>query len=275
MTPLQIAKQLQYLLRQRQWEGNVSYEKVFFATAIAISPIAVDSWLASKPFPGCLINIGSAANDQQAPAYLDQSFDLILIGGNPGDEDGEYAITGGGRGRGIGSSSGRGLGEFEPELWATIQLLTQQNGIQVQGFMPTAVAAQIVAQLGFIASRQYTFRALCTTNRTYPGVTALVGSGASGGAISLTWAIAPTQWMSVSGSGGQVVRYAAGSTAPATPTSGTSGGVITGAATSASITGLASGTYSVSIFTGYAEYDPATPTVDRYSDPVSVTVVVP
>lgn len=273
MTPLQIAKQVQYLLRQRKWEGNSGYEKVFMSSAVIISTLEVADALGSKPPPYAILNIGSATNDPQVPSLLDQPFSLVLCAMQPGDPFGEYAITGAGRGRGIGASSGKGLAEVEVEAWQAIQLLTQQNGVSIQGWTPSAMVVQKAGESGFIASREYQFRAICTTLRTYLGVTGLTGTGATGGTASLAWTPAPTQWDTFAGSGGQVIRYASGSTPPATVTDGLAGPTVTGVATSAVKTGLASGTWSFSIFTGYAEYDPAT--VDRYSDPVSVTVTVP
>lgn len=276
-TPYQVAQQIQYLLRQRTWEGNGAYTVVYQSSAVRVTPIALKDWLSTKAMPLCLIGIGAAQHDPQVPALLDQTLDITLAQIVAGDEVGEWAVIGGNRKgattTGQADSGGRGLLEIEEEFWAVCALLTQQSGVQIHANATSDVNVQ-QAEDKFIASRQYGVRVKCTTSRSYLGVTALAATAPGGGVLSATWAVAPTQWDTMAGSGGQVIRYAAGSTAPATPTSGTSGGAITGVATSASITGLAPGTYSISIFTAYCESGCTPAVAERYSDPVSLTIAV-
>lgn len=277
MTPNQMAQALQHAIRARKWEGDATYQSVFYTSSVRVTPMVIDSWLATKPFPLCIIGIGAATHDPQTPGLIDQTFEVILATGVTGDEIGENSLIGGGRPVAIGQagSGGRGLLEIESEFLQAVQLITQEQGVQIQAQATSIATVQEVAGLGFVASRQYAVKAICTSERTYLGVTALAASGATGGTISLTWAAAPTQWMTFAGAAGQVVRWASGSTPPATRTAGSGTGVsaVTGVSTSATITGLSSGTYSVSVFSAYNETGAAAP--DRWSDPVSVTVVVP
>lgn len=273
-TAWQNAQALQFALRSRKWEADATYEQVFSRGSTRVSPIVAERLLSMKSFPLCLIGIGSATNDPQTPALIDQTFDVVIVTGVTGDEMGENAVIGGGRPSGVGQSGsgGRGITEVETEFFGVVENMTQENGIQMQANAASAAVVQEVAGLGFVVSRQYSVRCSCTTARTYLGTTALVGTGSGGGVLALSWAVAPTQWDTFAGSGGQIIRYAAGSTAPATRSSGTAGPTVTGTATSTSITGLSAGTYSVSIFTAYNETGGVAP--DRWSDPNSVTVVV-
>ena len=280
MTPWQLGQAIQANLRARDWEGNVAYQNVFSRGSTRISPIVAERLLSLKSFPLCLIGIGNATHDPQTPTLLDQTFDVVIVTGIPGDEMGENAVIGGGRPAPVapltssqGQSGGRGITEVEEEFWAVVALMSQDTGIQIQGNAVSAAVVQEVAGLGFVVSRQYSIRATCTTMRTYLNATALVASAATGGAVTLAWTPAPTQWDTFAGSGGQVIRYAAGSTPPATRSAGLAGPTVTGVASGAVQSGLASGMYSFSLFTAYNETGGASP--DRWSDPNSITVAVP
>ncbi len=280
MNGWQIARQIRYLLRARRWEGGAAvdgYEHVFQSSSVRVTPIASGDLISQKAMPLCLINAGNEQADPfagQEPRFVKQDFEVTIVALQPGEEAGENAIIGGGRAATNKSSRGRGVLEVEEEVKEVLNSVFASSGIEMQGFWSSGIAVSLVEGLGYVAQITMTFSIFGTSFRTYKGVSAFVGSGATGGTISMTWAAAPDRWDRVTASGGQRIRYAAGAVAPTTYSSGTAGPTITGTATSSSITGLSSGTYSISIFSGYNEVGGTTP--DRWSDPVSqLSITVP
>lgn len=280
MNGWQIARQIRYLLRARRWEGGAAvdgYEHVFQSPSVRVSPIASGELISQKALPLCLINAGNEQVDPaagQEPRLVKQDFEITIAALQPGEEAGENAIIGGNRAATNKSSRGRGLLEIEEEVKEVLNSVFANSGVDMVGSWSSGISVSLVEGLGYVAQLTLTFSFFGTSFRTYRGVSAFVGSGATGGTISMTWKAAPDRWDRVTGSGGQVIRYAAGAVAPATYDAGTAGPTITGTAVSASITGLSSGTYSVSIFSGYNEAGGTTPS--RWSDPVSqLSITVP
>lgn len=277
-TPYQVSQAIQYALRNRKWEGNAGYTVVFISSGVRVTPIVLKEWLATKPMPLCIIQLGAVQHDPQVPALIDQQIDVILAQMVPGDEVGEWAVIGGNRKgattTGQADSGGRGLTEIEEEFWAVAQLMTQDVGVQAQANATSDLKVEQLENGRFVASRQYGIRAKCSTARSYLGVTAFVATGASG-SFSATWAKAPTQWDTAglaAISGGQVLVYKSGATAPTTPTDGTAVPLL-GTDTSKTVTPVSAGTYSVSIFTAYCESGVSPAVAERYSDPVSQTSI--
>jgi len=66
----------------------------------------------------------------------------------------------GGAGPGTGlTSKGRGLLELEQVLFDAIALLSEQDGVRIQLISASAVAAELDAEVGYVAQRQYTWSA--------------------------------------------------------------------------------------------------------------------
>jgi hypothetical protein len=275
MSPWQLARQVRYLLRQRKWYGVDSNEKVFRENSVRVTATDIEDFLAQNPgSPCCKINLGRRSSDPQAKGYVAIELLVTLAVQVMGDELSENAELGANRSAGQGSSNGRGLSEIESELMATLEDVTAMQGIQVQGYSSAAVETSVVdAALNFVYC-EYTFLFRCTSQLTWLGPTSLVASGVTGGSVPMTWKHAPISWASINAVGGQIIRYAAGSTPPATYDAGLAGPSVSNTADAATISGLSSGPWSISIFTAYKESGAASG-ADRWSPPTSITVTVP
>lgn len=276
MNGFQLARQIRFLLRERKWEGDPVAEQVFKSNSVRISPADVESFLAAANpgSPMCKINIGRRQSDQQRKGFVAQEIVITLGVQIEGDEVGENAVIGANRVAGKVSSKGRGISEIESEMFAVLEDVNAMNGIQIQGYSTSGIETARLETTSAFAYCEYTFLFYCTTQLTYLAPTSLVATGNTGGTISLTWEPVPLGWSSIAGSGGQIIRYAVGSTAPATYDAGTSGPTVTGVDDSATIVGLGSGTYSVSIFNATKESG-ASAGADSWSPPTSYTVSVP
>jgi hypothetical protein len=276
MNGWQLTRQIRYLLRERRWEGAPANEHVFRSNSVRITPIDIESFLgtANPGSPACTINLGRRTSDQQTKGYVAQEVVVTLAVQVEGDEVKENAAIGANRTAGKGSSKGRGLAEVESELMSVLDDVTAMQGFQVQGYSAGSVEeAQVSSTLAFVYC-EHTFMFMCTSQLTWLGPTSLNGSGATGGSISLAWTPAPLSWASIPGVGGQIIKYAAGSTPPATPIDGLPGPTVSGIAGSAVISPLASGDYAISIFTMYKESGAAVAS-DRNSPPTSILLSVP
>jgi hypothetical protein len=270
----QTAKLIQGALQARKWKGESGNELVF--KRVRITPVDIETMLGvgAPGSPVCKINLGKRQSDQQQKGFVAQEIVVTLAVQVEGDELAENAMVGANRTAGSGSSKGRGILEVEAEMFAVLGDMNAMAGMQVQGYASGSVEVARVSMASSFVYCSYTFLFYCTTQLTYLGPTSLVASGSTGGTISLTWKPAPLIWSSISASGGQIIKYASGSTPPPTHDSGTDGPAVTGTATSASIPGLSSGTYAVSIFTAYKESG-ASSGADAWSPPTSYVVSVP
>lgn len=276
MNGFQLSRQVQYLLRTRKWGGSASNENVFKSSSVRITPIDIETMLGTgnPNSPVCKINIGARTSDQQRKGLVAQEINIVLAVQVEGDEMAENATVGANRSGGKTSSKGRGLSEVESEMFAVLEDVNAMNGMQIQGYSTGSVEVARIETASAFVYCEYTFLFFCTTQLTYIGVTSLVATGVTGGEIALTWKKAAANWAQIDAAGGQIIKYAAGSTPPATHTSGLDGPAITGLVESSSIVGLASGTYAVSLFTAYKESGAAA-SADGWSPATSFVVVVP
>lgn len=276
MNSWQLTRQIRYLLRQRKWAGEPTNEKVFHDNSVRITPIDIEEMLGigTPNSPVCKINTGRRTSDEQAKGYVAVEVMITLAVQVEGDELAENATVGANRVGGKTSSRGRGLAEVESELFAVLDDTTAMQGMQIQGYSAGSVSVARISTASSFVYCEHTFVFYCTSAPTWLGPTSLVGSGATGGTASLSWTPAATSWSSIAAAGGQIIKYAAGSTPPATPDDGLDGPEITGVDDDAVITGLASGDYAISIFTAYKEFG-ASSVADSWSPPTSILVSVP
>lgn len=276
MNPWQMARQAQFALRERDWEDDSANENVFSADSVRITPMPVEDLLAvgTPTSPMCKINLGRQTSDVQAKGFVAQELLVTLAVAVEGDEMYENAMIGANRSAGTASSKGRGLAEVEAEMMATLQDVTAMAGFQVQGYSVSGIEVVPVSSTVAWVWREYTFLFYCTSQLSWLGPTSLTATGHTGGTAGLAWTPAPTSWSSIAASGGQIIRYAAGSTPPATVSDGIAGPAVTGTDSSATISGLSSGAYAVSVFTAYKESG-ASSGADRWSPPTSILVTVP
>lgn len=264
MNSWQACRQLRSLLRAAVWPDGAG--EVVFSNRVHVSAV-MDDKLATIGFPFARVAPGGATTDEQDARIETAEIVVEVVCRATGDHVGEAALLGSSRGNGQGSSMGRGLLELEEAVKTAVAKLHGTSGVNLRVTSRSAVRAGVVDGVGYVARRELTLEGVLTTDRTYAPATRLLATAPGVGVASLTWTIPPTRYDLLS----MVLRRAAGSTAPATATSGTSVSLATALATSKSDTPGA-GTWSYSLFAGYDELGAGS--ADRYSAAASVTVVV-
>jgi hypothetical protein len=164
------------------------------------------------------------------------------------------------------TSLGRGLLEVDERVLNAVAKLTDANGITLQHSHSGAAASQLDAENRYIIQRDYYFEGVVTQQRTYPAPRFLIGT-AGIGSVTLSWTLPPDRFDRLR----IVVRRAAGTTAPTSPTAGT-GVTLSGDLATTVINSAAAGTYSYAVFAAYDEYGAAAP--NAYSDPVTKTLTI-
>lgn len=270
MNRWQICEQLKYLLRKRKWEDDSGNEKVF--NAFTTGGVPRSAW-ADIPTPFCIIQPKTGKADPEDPNLWDYRFKFVIIAEVEGDSLGEFAMMGGARTGGQGSSDGRGLLELEEELFKALNLLSTDLGIEYQAKNADIEDSINDAELGYMALGTYNYDIRGASFRYYHPVTRLLGVDATGGNCTLTWQLPPDRYDRRS----IIVRRAAGSTAPATPSAGTGISLSSDLATSKT-DNPGAGVFSYAVFAAYLENSdekpPTSGTPDRYSLAATVTVTV-
>lgn len=271
MNRWQVARQLRYLLNKRKWEGNGANELVLGARVTA-GPTEAGYDDLRLPF-AFILPVGGPADDEE-PGLWQESFLFTLVAGVEGDEMGEESLIGAARSRAQASSAGRGLFELEEELFAALNVLTTQFGIEKQARHRRTVKPTLDQKLGYVAGAEYEYDIWVTAKRFYHPVTNLVGTAIGGGQAQLSWTLPPDRFDRRQ----IIVRRAAGSTPPASPTAGSA------VAIAELATGVTdnpgAGTFSYAVFAAYLETvnddqaPPTSGTPDRYSEAMTVTIVV-
>jgi hypothetical protein len=276
MNGWQLTKIARDLLRRRKWKGVSSNEHVFKSNSVRITPIDIEDMLGvgTPSSPVCKINLGGRSSDKQSKGYVGQQLIVTLAVQVEGDEMAENATVGANRTALKASSKGRGISEVESEMFAVLEDVTAMQGMQIQGYSAGSIEMTRISTASAFVTCEYTFLFYCTSQMTWLGPTSLDADGSTGGSVSLSWVPVPENWATIAASGGQVIKYAAGSTPPPTPDDGIDGPAVTGLADDAVITGLSSGTYAISIFTRYRESG-ASSDDDSWSDPTTILVSVP
>lgn len=266
----QVTRQLEYLIRSRYWEGDNTNEKVI--RPVPTAGLTREA-LKDVKLPFVLITPLGGPADGEDPDLWDETIRFVIVAGVEGDDHGKMSLLGGVRSAGQGSSKGRGLLELQEEVMAAVRLLSTGTGLVVQGRNLQAGEAAQDEEYGYITSRQLLYSVKCTAFRYYHPCDLFAAEDATGGNCDLTWALPPDRFDRRK----MMLRRAAGSTAPATIADGTE--VVLASDLAVSHTdNPGAGTFSYSLFAGYLEKSddmpPMTGTPDRWSDPVSVTVVV-
>lgn len=266
----QVTRQLEYLIRARYWEDDSNNEKV-----IRVIPTAGPTSEALKGFrpPFVLITPLGGPADPEEPDLWDETIRLVIVAGVEGDSLGKMSLLGGVRASGQASSQGRGLLELQEEVLAAVKLLATSTGLTIQGRNAQGGEASNDEEFGYITSRVLLYSVRCTGFRYYHPADLFTAEDATGGNCDLSWSLPPDRFDRRK----VMLRRAAGATAPATIADGTEVALSGDLATSKT-DDPGAGTFSYSLFAGYLERSddmpPTTGTPDRWSDPVSATVVV-
>lgn len=262
MNPWQAAQQVLAALRAAVWPdapGGV----VFGAVIASVPGVYEDNQEARLPVARLLP--GSEQPDPELPDRLVFAFEIAVVAEVLQEKHGAFSIIGGSRSGGLGSSAGRGCLELEEIARNAITALDPRLRLNVVATGGRAVD-MIDAGERQLAERVFEVSMTGTRGRFYHAVRCLSTSALVGHLFSLLWKDPPARFDTLTATA-VMVRFAAGSTAPATPTAGTLQAYVALGAQALSIT--KTGTFSYSIFCQYDENGDGT--ADRWSDPVSIT----
>jgi len=259
----QVMRQLRYLLREADWSDSPG-SPVFGTSVYVTSGVDPSAAATRLRFPACLIAPGSTQVDEDQDDLDESTIVVTLCASVPGDWTGEAALLGAARAGGAGSSGGRGLLELEEVVRDAVGYLDGQDGIRLQIVGASEPEPTPLEGNTFAVARRIELSAWCRVDRSYPPARGLAATTA-GATVALAWTTPPTRYDLLR----MVLRRAAGSTAPTSPTAGTGVTLGSGLATSVNDTPGA-GTWSYALFAGYAETGGATP--DRYSSAATLTV---
>lgn len=254
MNQLQIARQIQYLLQTRYWAGNSSNSRVFGKVVISAMPLR-DILMAIPRTPLAVVRMGAEVNDPDFPEIvLDAGISVEVAVGVLNDSYGEAALVGGPR-TDLTKSQGRGLGEVMVEALAAINRNDPETGISL--FSRVGSAGQAISLKDtFFHSKSIEASAKGGIVKFYHPARDISNS-----AGTLSWTNPPDRFdfhaaiagLGIAQRGNLILRYASGSTPPATVTDG-SGATLSGDFATSYVHGTdgqGSGTFSYSLFGAY------------------------
>lgn len=262
MNRWQVCRQIDYLIAQRRWEDNSSYDPVLKAHVIANPQNANALLELNTPFALTrpLNSLADPDSEGEEPQLERSGIEVLLIQAVENDALGESAFIGANRSS-VQVSEGRGVLEIESEIKQAVVLLNGIEGIEMSSVWSS------VADIMTMSGRQVAAVALrwecwCTLARYYHPPTRLTATDQGSGSVDLTWRAAPTRYDTLGGSTPQyVLRRASGATAPASPTAGTDVTVTAGATSLTDSPGA--GQFSYTLFAVYDETGGGS--ADRYS----------
>lgn len=260
----QIAQQAQYLLQNALWPASSTY--VFHPASVLVvaGESDIDALDANLVLPMALIVPQGGQSDPQAndePGYMVKGLEVIVAVRNSGDRTGQASVLGSNR-AGTTDSRGRGALELEAPVKAALRLLNVQEGVTIALKSQSDLTTRRDANDTIYTLQSFVFEVSCTDELFYPParrIASLVGSGQ----VTLSWELPSDRFDRRR----VVVRRAAGSTAPATITSGTD--IPVSALATSVVNAVAAGTYSYSVFVTYDDVarslNEANPTTDLRS----------
>lgn len=247
----QIVNQIVYLLQQQKW-GSTS-TPVFHPMSVV--PVAADSDAdaldARLIMPMALVIPESGESDPahgEEPDHKARRITVALITRNENDLLGTGALMGAVR-SGVASSRGRGVAEFEEELFNAIKKLVVVNGITISLKGLGESGTRKDPDDNSYAFQEYQFEAFCGSSLYYPSGRKFRAQEKTG-EIGLTWQNAPTRYDLYRA---RIIRKA-GSSAPTSVSDGTELTLGSNLPTSFADSGLAAGTYSYALFMSYDDF---------------------
>lgn len=269
MSPWQIEKELLSLSLAQVYPDG-SGQKILASAVISTRPARELVGELTSPF-AVVSYTHAIGDDVETSRYDDVEFTLEIAVENWSDPYGTGASSGGSL-ENIGSSGGRGVDEVLSELRALLGPFVDSK----HGFAGRARATERTETIEGVvwAFKKITVTATnASAARYYHSAFNFAGAAPGGGVANLSWAIPPSlrfDLLSVI-----VRRSASGGGAPQTVTDGSSVAVTGGAlGITASASGLAPGTYAFSIFGAYDDVNATPTTAQRYSSPLSISLIV-
>lgn len=243
MDARQYVLELQALLRDAAWPDGTQ-EAVLGDRVHVVTAGLEEEEIPAPPF--AFLHVGESTSDPRIPTLKNQDFHLVVVLPAMNDRLGSAAITGGPRGGSVlGSTRGRGIIEVSRALLASVRHLTGADGLPIQCHLGSGARARGLGDSRALVAQEHVLKAMVTEDPEWlppPWFTATK----NGSSVDLAWALPP----SVAAFRRVHIRYALGSTAPATVSDGSQ--AYLGSATSASHTPVAF-PVSYSIFAAYTE----------------------
>jgi hypothetical protein len=264
VSPIQVLKQIRYLLRTATWTESPQ------ALVLGSSVYVTQGWddEADNPvrLPFAIVSLGTQTPDLHDPHLLTQEVIVVLATSVHGDPLGENSLIGGpGAASGRwGKSEGRGLMDLETALLTSIGRMTGADGVPILVSHGAAPAPEKMGEDVHLVHRQYVLSVVCTRADEYPAPQNLVVNVATPGQAALTWDLPPARFDRYA----MKVRRASGSTAPVSETAGTDVPV-SALATSVTVTGLSAGVHSFALFMGFDDLAATPATAHHYSSQVT------
>jgi hypothetical protein len=198
--------------------------------------------------PFCLLTIGPQTADEEEPSLEANSFEVHVVQHDEGGgELDQAAVVGGLRSGGAGASAGRGVLELCERVKVVIGSLTGADGLPAVARYSGSPAAARADGMRYAAARRLTVQVAGTRLRTYASPRRLVLTPQGGGSLKADWALPPSRYDRRR----VVVRWAAGTVAPAAATAGQDVPVDPEAVTATWTPGA--GSVSVAVFEAYDE----------------------
>lgn len=242
MNQNQLAQQIRYLLGARKWADDSNNSVVFGSRSVVVSELPmVDlaALVAGNPFAA--VRLGAESFDAGWPDIASIEVTVEVAARIANDRVAQASIIGGVR-PDFTASQGAGVGELMAEVKAELKRLETAGGVSILSQISGAAKTQRVG-LDYWVSK-----ALTITARGHAEAFYHPARGLSESSGTLSWTNAPDRFDRLTA----VLRYASGSTAPASPTAG-SGATLTDLATSYvhGTDGQGSGTFSYALFSAY------------------------
>ncbi len=189
MNTWQLCGELRSVLRALLWTG--SSNQVFGSEAVVVTVGPEADAGGAMRFPAALIRPLDASVDpdhSQQPDLIRQRIGIRLMAAVAGDAIGEVPLLGGfWTTVADDASQGRGLLELEEELYNAVELLSLDDGVEIQFMAAGASQAVLLEGTGYIAFRDYEFEAWVTASRDYPPAREFLVVSAGSGFVDLSW----------------------------------------------------------------------------------------
>jgi hypothetical protein len=266
----QAVRRIESVLRARLWRGFVGDagvgNKIWQDGSVMGTQEVADDGIDSMPPPLVAVSLGEGRADPEHPEIVTQEFIVTLGVAIAGDQVGRSALLGANRAD-KDSSAGRGLLEFQAELYDALALLGDQEQFNVHLAGIGHPRPIINADVGYMLLRAYRFEGIVTVAPTYQRPATFSGSVLAG-TVTLVWT-APDD---TAGLVDYVVRRVSGTIPTPFPDGGT--GIALGSPLDLTVDNIpGSGTWTYSLFGGYDDLGGATPI--NHSDYRFATVTVP
>ena len=133
--------------------------EVVFANVLISAGIDIERIRSQSRWPICLILPQDLTLDDESEDLVSQRYTILIAQRVAADPWGETVLIGGPGPSGDLTSLGRGLMELEAVLFDAMKLLGPTLGTTIQLRSASAIAAELDADHGYVAQRQYTWEA--------------------------------------------------------------------------------------------------------------------